>query len=482
MAVDVEPRVVLITEVFGLGRTDDDDWFDAILDTDTKLFVDPFLVFKETTGFWSAAHGELIAHFNTCFQLIASSGANRDAVAYRQALALLTFPEPKEMCLGYTAHGVRGSGGGAGHAQVIASAIEDAIRRGLRDIRHFEELGILNEGIGPDRISDMACNILKPRFIEYTLHLAGRLQIPTEEHKVFPRAFEPERRSWTSGKVRLPTNPFTKGPLLFVPARFLRDLPTLNPDDWWNAYEAARVVRDLNYEIMGRVTKEIIVEEARRHEESVRTWMGEQESTSAKPYDLEKDSKGLYQWHASTGRYATAAPYRFDAPETVEAFDAIVSGVANHFKTFIEENGGWRLLWDDNGEEKHEEAAQLVFFGLARVYCRANGVEVDRETEMGRGPVDFKFSNGFAQRALLEVKKLHNGRFWDGLETQLPTYCNADSCGRGWLLAIQYRPEGISEKRGLELPARVAQLRRELGMALWYSLVDATPKKSASKI
>jgi len=31
-----------------------------------------------------------------------------------------------------------------------------------------------------------------------------------------------------------------------------------------------------------------------------------------------------------------------------------------------------------------------------------------------------------ARRALLEVKKLHNGKFWDGLEAQLPSYSKSD--------------------------------------------------------
>jgi hypothetical protein len=86
--------------------------------------------------------------------------------------------------------------------------------------------------------------------------------------------------------------------------------------------------------------------------------------------------------------------------------------VIERFTHFIEEEGGWRLLWNDGYyDEKPEEAAQLLFKGIAQSYCESNGIVLDREVELGRGPVDFKFSNGFERRALLEVKKLRNGRF-----------------------------------------------------------------------
>ena len=38
---------MLATEYFGISRGEEDDWFDTILDVDTELFVDPFLIFKE---------------------------------------------------------------------------------------------------------------------------------------------------------------------------------------------------------------------------------------------------------------------------------------------------------------------------------------------------------------------------------------------------------------------------------------------------
>jgi hypothetical protein len=80
---------VLASVHFDVARTDEDDWFDTILDVDTRLFVDPFLVFKEEKGRWASAHEKLIAHFNRAFLLIAEGNLDPKNLAYQKALDLL---------------------------------------------------------------------------------------------------------------------------------------------------------------------------------------------------------------------------------------------------------------------------------------------------------------------------------------------------------------------------------------------------------
>jgi hypothetical protein len=90
-------------------------------------------------------------------------------------------------------------------------AIEDAIKRGIIHPSHFEELGVLNEGIGPDRISDIACTILKAHLISYTQTIAAQYGVPVASHKVFASSYDEQRMSWLMDTVSLPTNPFKRG-------------------------------------------------------------------------------------------------------------------------------------------------------------------------------------------------------------------------------------------------------------------------------
>ena len=153
---------MLFSKEFGVSATADDDWFDVILNTDTRLFVDPFLIFKEPSqSCWHTCHEKIIKHFDLCFKLIVQGNLNPNSTAFKKALDLLSFPEPAELCLGFTSRGSKGAGSGRGFAEIIAKAMIDAVNRGMSQLKHFEELGILNEGIGADRISDITCNVLK---------------------------------------------------------------------------------------------------------------------------------------------------------------------------------------------------------------------------------------------------------------------------------------------------------------------------------
>ena len=179
------------SQAFGITRTSEDDWFDPVLSADTQLFVDPFLIFLDSAPAFVGAHDELVEYFNICFTLVAESQSNTRSIAYQKALSLLHFPEPREFCLGYAENSTHGAGGGSGYANLIAMAMNFAIQRGVRDLRHFEELGVLEEGIGPDRISDLTCNVLRSRFIAYTESVVARHELETSAFTFEAGRFDP---------------------------------------------------------------------------------------------------------------------------------------------------------------------------------------------------------------------------------------------------------------------------------------------------
>lgn len=474
---------MLASSYFKIKCDAEDDWFDTILDADTKLFVDPFLIFREEKGRWADAHAKLIAHFNYAFHLVAESHGSRESLSYQKALGILAFHEPKEFCLGYTAQGTAGLGSGPVFARVIAAAIEDAIARGIENPKHFEELGILNEGIGADRISDMALNVLKRDLVVYTQDVAARHpSIQVAPHRLRAAGFDERRLRWLDPEVQVPTNPVTGGPLLFVPQRFLRDLPIINPDDWWSSYENKQLREDVNYEIMGHVNKRTIVAVARDHPDVLREWVLSKETEDASPYDLARDPKGVWQWDIRTNEFVAANPLQLVPPASAEDFFRVIDTVVGQFRRFIEDQGGWKLLWDSVAHEKPEDAAQLLFRGIAQYYCKANDVSLDAEVNLGRGAVDFKFSNGYRHRAHLEVKKLHNGKFWNGLAEQLPTYLRSDEVTDGWLLVLQYRTGKAAESRIRQLPQKIAAVSESRKCNLRHAIVDARQPKSASKL
>ncbi len=469
------------SEAFGVERSDADDWFDPHLTIDTKLFIDPLLLL-EAGGEWAQAHDELIAHFVHCYGLVAKATSST-SVSAQAARRLLTFPEPFELGLGYTAAGTRGSGAGDRFAARMADGIAVAIAAGLGQPEHIEEIGILNEGIGADRISDATANVIKNRLIAYTQGIARRHNIPLEKHKVRHARVNLDDARWQNEDVDLPTNPETGRPMILAPEFILNGLPTLNADDWFDSHFNDDIRLSLNLRVGQAVTKASIVTFARQHPDRVRDWARAQTSREDLiGYDFGADPLGVVQWDREPARYAAEHPLPARAVNTHDDLVELVAEVIEQFRHFIEDQRGWSLLWNDDGSEKPEEAAQLVFLGIAQQYLRQFDVELDREVELGRGPVDFKASSSTSARLLIEVKKLHNGKFWNGLRYQLPSYLKSDNATKGWFIALQYRSNKAAVDRLRSLPTEVSLVSQSVGKQIRYATVDARRPLSASNV
>lgn len=64
---------MLFSDAFGLQHTEQDDWFDPLLNLDTKLFIDPFLLYNDERGEFVSSHAEVIRFFNHVLGLIVRS-------------------------------------------------------------------------------------------------------------------------------------------------------------------------------------------------------------------------------------------------------------------------------------------------------------------------------------------------------------------------------------------------------------------------
>lgn len=470
------------SEAFEIKRTDQDDWFDPDLSIDTPLFVDPIMLLQ-ASPYWEEAHAELVNHFGHCYPLVAKSTSPTSNSAM-VAQKLLTFPEPSEFCLGYTASGTAGAGSGRGFARSLADGIAIAIYAGLDHPAHIEELGILNERFGADRISDATCNILKHRFIAYTQNICQRHNITMHTHKIRNAEVNLPINQWISKQVLLPSNPLNSGPIILVPESFLNDLPIINADDWFNSNLNADLRADLNIKIGEHVSKSNLVKIARKHADRVRCWAEQQAARhDLQGYDFHHDPLGVVQFDGPSVIFASTNPLG-DArrpPANQTELSELVAVILDKFKIFIEEQRGWELLWNADRTEKPESAVQLLFLSMARHYLALHDVEVDREVELGRGPVDFKLSCGTSKKLLIEIKKVHNGKFWNGLEAQLPSYMVSDGADEGWFVAIRYRDLKTSEQRVKELSGRVHALNDDV-KHFKYLMIDARPKLSASKL
>jgi hypothetical protein len=476
---------MIFSKDFNIALDIDDDWFDPILSTDTKLFIDPFLVYESNHEYFSNAHEKTITFFNHAFTLAAESTPHPKDLRYRLLQNMMNFPEVEEICLGYASKGTSGSGAGGGFSKIIVDSIFESIRLGVMSFNRFEEIGLFNDGFGCDRISDMTATLLKSDFIKYTQFVCDKHKIPTKKIRIKQFEFNQQRFRWQEAVVNLPINPYTNKSIILVPRRFLRELPTISTDEFWDYCwtNLNEEIRDqYSFDVKNEVKKHDIINIARER----RDWVNEFESyldkTGSTAYDIVADPKGYYKWALVTEEFASTNKYKFIVASNHVEFYRFTLEVINQFENFIENNSGYKLLWDDNGlKPKSEEAVQLLFTGIVKHYCKANNIDLNREVNLGRGPVDFKFSSGYENRALIEVKLAKNSKFWNGLEKQLIKYLEVEEIKKGYFLVICYNDSDLQKVADIQDNAKLVSIKNNVSIDV--IVIDASfDKPSASKL
>lgn len=475
-----------------VARADGDDWFDAEVTEDTPLYVDPFLVFEDDDPSWVSGHDDVVAFFDLALAYVNKAEGRTDSGHWRKAERMLMFPEPKEFALGLSMGHPEGAGTGAEFAFRMADALDVLRRNQIDTLRYVDALVLFCEGMGVDRISDALCNILKPKFIKYTQEVAARHSIATGQVPVKHIDWSRTTGRWHDGTLALPESPAFRGGVLLCPKRFLKDIPRVTADGFWTWAETreAEVLRDdLNYDLAESLTQARKKAEGRRvaraRPDLAFAFLDETAAANHEPYDVAADPNLLVGW-AEVGRAAAAARQAaLGQPANEETFLDWVRALMLEFKHAVEETDLWSVLWDDKlRQHRQEKIVQAVASTMWAAQCKAAGVDLSREVNIGRGPVDFKFSDGWQRRALTEVKLIKSTQFFSGASKQLPQYLKSESVRGGFYLAVGFTDRDFDDDRLQRVVDTCQSLSRQKDIKIEAIFVDARHdnKPSASKI
>jgi hypothetical protein len=215
-----------LPDAFGLSfQQAEVDFVIPDLAVDIPLCIDPFLLYKSRDDRLRELHGQLVSLFNQGVQFYREgkrSDLNR----------LIDFPEVNAIGFGYSQGQVRGSGLGEQINGLLADTLAGSEALQERGLRHVEELQLVSIGVGADRVSDIAANILKTFLIEYTQEQCRLWRIPITASMPVEHYFDFEDWDWADGYFDLPRNPINGGPVLLVPRRIVRLLPWINYEDY----------------------------------------------------------------------------------------------------------------------------------------------------------------------------------------------------------------------------------------------------------
>jgi hypothetical protein len=140
---------------FGLAKTQPElDFVDVSLNTDNRLFVDPFALSQKADRWSQDAHQTVVSFF----QAIIDSIRQRNEQRAKDLLGHLR--EPNETRLGYSRRRVQGAGIGDMQAEDLFNALRDSTAVQTGFINSLEESELMIEGISHDKISDLTTNII----------------------------------------------------------------------------------------------------------------------------------------------------------------------------------------------------------------------------------------------------------------------------------------------------------------------------------
>jgi len=207
-------------------RQEEVDFAIPFLDEDIPLYLDPFLLWKSPSQQDQALHTEIINSFNYLGKVFLEDQNKATRI-------LKEISECNEVGLGNskTKHGKRI---GDKMAKAILSTFNDIPQIQKQGFTHFEELQLLIENFSKDRVSDISCNFIKSFLIDYTIQQCEKYSIPIENVEV--QYFNTKKLKLIVEEVDLPINPDTKEPILLIPKRWLRFVPWINFEDYFQGY------------------------------------------------------------------------------------------------------------------------------------------------------------------------------------------------------------------------------------------------------
>jgi hypothetical protein len=450
--------------------------FDGLIERDIPLHVDPMLLKGCKIPEFEGSYHKFLDYFNEIVALtIGMSNPSIKNRCFNQIVERMHFPEVVNTGLGYSKSNTKGNGISGKLSRQLATSCVEIVQAGIKDPAFFTLLPFIEEGIGADRISDMTIDVLLEDFLAYTQRMVKEMGINGRNIKHKNVVYQV---------------PFIKRrPYLLIPQSLLAHLPIAR------SFDDIDSVCDYNRELRRRVCKAIGInmadfEKMRKserkkailaHSALLNDLLNYCKSLNVIGYDFVSDNMSLYADIRMT-ELVKKSPVNLAQYVTSANIDVIgiTREIIGQYKTMIEDNYMYWLLYNDNHEFRDEKAAQLLFYMMAHFYCAANNIDLRRECDPGVGELDFKLSSGFNKKVLIEMKKASSSSLLAGFLKQLPAYEKAERTVDSFYLVIKDKESASNNiKKLLDKKNELDHQKKKYPEII---IVDAIMKPSASKL
>lgn len=218
-----------VSKFFKLNRDQTTlDFVDVPIGNDIPVFLDPSRL-RSIDSVWTSECTSLMQHF---FQKLLYHIAKKEKHA--GILMLEGLSEKNEFHLGFSKGRSQGSGIGSQFAEKFwdALATSSAGKSGL--LKDLEDACLFIEGVGPDRISDATCNIIRGPLIKYTQNICRYYGIKMQKNAPSGPIWNVQSGKWEDGLVELPVTDY--GVLLLVPKIIVRHRFVYDSGNYYTHY------------------------------------------------------------------------------------------------------------------------------------------------------------------------------------------------------------------------------------------------------
>lgn len=432
--------------------------FNCFLDVDTPFFINiKRLQVTEVPEFKETYNN--INNYFADVALLLQKAKSKDSRCYREAVRMFSFSEVNEINLGLS-KGRYGSGFGQGLREKVVADAYEIVQEGIIDPRIFHLLGLFEEGIGPDRISDMIARLSYNDIKLYSQHMFLTLGITPENFKDI---------KFADG---IPFNPYKNCLLFLVPVDILQKIPIAKDwDDIDTVCDKNRIIRKAINDIIGEQWKKCssrrkkeILKKCLMDVDKAKGIVNAYEETAVEElyiYDDREYSRNLIkeQWVIENQKFSSS-------------YDTSIF-LFEEFKRYVEYNRGWKLI----NNVKNEKLVQNLIYCNGTIYLKEHNWDISPESDAGRGPVDFKISRG-NDKTVIEIKLTSNQQCVHGLEVQIEEYARAEGAENKLFLLID---NGIDSYRVAKVKEKHQEMTEKGLNPAHLIIIDAKEKKSASK-
>lgn len=473
---------------------------DISLLSDNPAFVDPFLIFYSKKAEYIKLHDFIVKYL--VFLKNQSDTGQFSPVFY-------SFHEVNQVWLGFSKGGNKGLGLGDFFAKELHENLVNIFKGAKNNITkssHIEKLCIVGERVGADKISDFTINLIKEYLVRYTEKFAKQYldESKTSTFRISKLYFDFNKNNWVDGEAILPINPFNKSEyILLTPKDILvKEEGWISVNSFLN--EEGLIIEgipnaDLRYKI-NQYFLSLIPEKKNKK--------GQQEKDFSKKYTRKaiKDTAKKYpelidyfirkREEAGEGALeASLVDNEFlrdifflgvkSITETLkkEGFYADENGAASFseavkrikiFKHVMETRDGFKIFWDGTKLRKFKEAHVDILIDL--IFASSN-YSIDKQVNNGRGPSDFKVSNGAKDCTLIETKLAKNTHLERNLLNQLNIYKEANETSNGIYVILFF-----SDSELIKVNSILEKLKMNDFVDKWIYVIDCRRKISASLV